>query len=226
MAGGGTIPDIPGCPAFLVWQIGIVCNIYLLGQKKGADSGVRGKVASASARLASQLVRKSGPGVVVLAGDRVEVMRWGFHRSFNAAINNARSDKLATGMWSEAFRDRRCVIPVTAFYEWGPGAAGRKQAYEFRATDGDYMWMAALWEPGGEIGPCFTMVTTDAPALMTTIHDRMPAVLRPDEVKGFLAGDNVWNFTPFGGNLVVAPCASPLKSMHGDGGDGGQPELF
>jgi putative SOS response-associated peptidase YedK len=223
LAGGRTIPDIPGCPAFLVWQIGIVCNIYLLGQKKGADNGVRGKVASASATLASQLVRKSDPGVVVLAGDRVEVMRWGFHRSFNAAINNARSDKLATGMWSEAFRDRRCVIPVSAFYEWGPGASGRKRAYAFSAPDGECMWMAGLWEPGGETGPCYTMVTTAAPPLMASIHDRMPAVLHPDEVTGFLAGDNVWNFQPFGGDLVVEPCASPLKTPRGDGG---QRELF
>jgi putative SOS response-associated peptidase YedK len=83
--------------------------------------------------------------------------------------------------------------------------------------------MAGLWEPGGEIGPCFTMVTTAAPPLMASIHDRMPAVLHPDEMKGFLAGDNVWNFHPYGGDLLVAPCASPLKNPRGDGGHG---ELF
>jgi len=200
-----------------------MCNIYLLGRKKDADKGVRGKVSAAAGRLMSPHVRKSDPGVVVLAGDRVEIMRWGFLRTFNAAINNARSDKLATGMWAEAFRDRRCVIPVTAFYEWGPGAAGRKQAYAFSAPDYDYLWVAGLWEPGGETGPCYTMVTTAAPPVMAPIHDRMPAVLRPDEVEGFLAGENVWNFEPFGGDLVVTPCASPLKGARG--GDG-QPELF
>jgi len=63
----------------------------------------------------------------------------------------------------------------------------------------------------------------DALPLMAPNHDRMPAVLRPDEVEGFLAGENVWNFEPFGGDLVVTPCASPLKGARG--GDG-QPELF
>jgi putative SOS response-associated peptidase YedK len=42
-------------------------------------------------------------------------MRWGFHRDFNPAINNARSDKLEGGMWKEAFHVRRCVIPMSLF---------------------------------------------------------------------------------------------------------------
>lgn len=76
---------------------------------------------TAAAKLVSDLVRKSDPGVVVRANGTAEVMRWGFPREFNPAINNARSDKLEGGMWREAFRERRCVIPMSAFFEWGPG---------------------------------------------------------------------------------------------------------
>ncbi len=108
-------------------QIDPMCNTYLISTKKGA--GVRGKVSEVAGQLASALVRKTDPGIVVLANERVEIMRWGFARHFNPAINNARSDKLGSGMWAEAFRERRCVIPMSAFYEWGPGVAGRKQAY-------------------------------------------------------------------------------------------------
>ena len=148
---GRSIPVNPLPGSTPLANVDHVCNIYLLGQKKDSNKGVRGKVASASARLASQLVRKSDPGVVVLAGERVEIMRWGFHRTFNAAINNARSDKLATGMWAEAFRDRRCVIPVSVFYEWGTGVGGRKQAYGFRSPEDDYLWVAGMWETGWEL---------------------------------------------------------------------------
>ena len=58
---------------------------------------------------------------------------------------------------------------------------------------------------------------------MAAIHSRMPAVLRPDEVRGFLDGAIHWNFLPYAGALVVVPCASPLKNA-----DGGatQQELF
>ena len=54
----------------------------------------------------------------------VEIMRWGFHRPFNPLINNARSDKLEAGMWADTSRERRCVIPMTLFYEWGLARAG------------------------------------------------------------------------------------------------------
>ena len=46
---------------------------------------------------------KSDPGAVARTDGRVEVIRWGFHRSFNPSINNARSDKLEAGMWQDAF---------------------------------------------------------------------------------------------------------------------------
>jgi len=189
-----------------------MCNIYRISPKRSTDKGVRGKVASAAGKLANSLVRISDPGVVLLADERVEFMRWGFARSFNPAINNARSDKLESDMWAEAFRERHCVIPVSAFYDWGPGDGGRKQAYEFHDPDDDYLWIAGLWEPGeGDLGFCYSMVTTAASPVMAPIHDRMPAVLRADDVPVFLDLETPWVFRPFDGPLAVTPCESPLK---------------
>jgi putative SOS response-associated peptidase YedK len=186
-----------------------MCNTYVARPKRGAQ-GLAQRVSEATTRLASELVRKSDPGVVVRADGRAELMRWGFHREFNPAINNARSDKLEGGMWREAFHERRCVIPMTLFYEWGPGVGGRKQANEFRDPDDDFLWAAGIWEENQELGPCYTMVTTAAPPLMSPIHDRMPALLRPEEMAEYLAGGGHWNFQPFAGSLVVTPCESPL----------------
>jgi len=194
-----------------------MCNSYRITPRQRADKGVRAKVSAAAGKLASCLVRPSDPGIVVLANEQVEIMRWGFHRSFNPAVNNARSDKLESGMWAAAYRGRRCVIPVSVFYEWGPGAGGRKQAHEFGTSDDDFLWIAGLWEPGGELGPCYTMVTTEASPLLAAIHSRMPAVLRPDEVRGFLEGGGHWRFLPYGGTLVVTPCASPLVKPRDEG---------
>jgi putative SOS response-associated peptidase YedK len=189
-----------------------MCNIYRVSTKKGTSQGVRGKIAAAVGKLSAAQVRISDPGVVVLADERVEIMRWGFARHFNPAINNARSDKLESGMWAEAFRARRCVIPVSAFYEWGPGAGVRKQAYEFHDPEDDYLWISGLWEPGeGDLGFYYSMVTTEASPLMAPIHARMPAVLRAEEVPAFLDLSNPWEFRPFAGPLAVAPCESPLK---------------
>jgi putative SOS response-associated peptidase YedK len=200
-----------------------VCNTYVICPKRGAK-GLAQRVSEATARLASELVRKSDPGVVVRADGRVELMRWGFHREFNPSINNARADKLEGGMWRDAFQERRCVIPMSLFYEWGLGVSGRKQAHEFREPDDDYLWAAGIWETNPELGPCYTMVTTAASPLMSPIHDRMPALLRPEEMAEWLAGNGRWDFQPFTGALVVKPCESPLAKRKGE--DSRQGELF
>lgn len=56
--------------------------------------------------------------------------------------------------------------------------------------------------------------------LMAPIHDRMPALLRPEEMTEYMAGGSRWDFQPFTGNLVVTPCESPLAadSYWGHGG--------
>ncbi len=202
-----------------------MCNTYVIRPKRGAQ-GLAQRVSEATAKLASELVRKSDPGVVMRADGRVEIMRWGFHREFNPAINNARSDKLEAGMWKEAFHDRRCVIPMTLFYEWGPGlggGSGKKQEHEFHDPDDGYLWVAGVWEENGELGPCYSMVTTTASPLMAPIHARMPALLRPEEMAEFLAGIGHWNFQPYTGPLAVTPCESPLVKLKA--GDT-QQELF
>lgn len=199
-----------------------MCNTYVIRPKRGAQ-GLAQRISDATTKLANSLVRKSDPGVVVRADGRVEVIRWGFHRTFNPSINNARSNKLEGGMWKEAFHERRCVIPMSLFYEWGPGVGGRKQAHEFHDPDDDWLWAAGVWEPHSELGPCYSMVTTAASPLMSPIHDRMPALLRAEEMQEFLAGSEHWDFQPFGGSLVVTPCESPQVRRRNEGQ---QQELF
>ena len=54
------------------------------------------------------------------------------------------------------------------------------------------------------------LVTTASSPLMSPIHDRMPALLRPEEMQEWLTGSGRWDFQPFSGPLLVAPCESPL----------------
>jgi hypothetical protein len=52
---------------------------------------------------------------------------------------------------------------------------------------------------------------------MVAIHDRMPALLRPEEMTEWLAENGRWDFQPFDGPLVVEPCDSPLARRAGVG---------
>lgn len=209
---------ISRCLPWPLWHIRSMCNTYRIKPKRGAE-GLARRVGEAAA-LVSDLVRKSDKAPAVRADGRVELMRWGFHRDFNPSINNARSDKLEGGMWRDAFDERRCVIPMSLFYEWGPlrtGFGGKKQAHEIRDPDGDYLWAAGIWEAHPDYGPCCSMITTGASPLMAPVHDRMPALLRPAEMQEWLAGSGKWEFQPFAGRLVLTPCASPLAKPSGGG---------
>lgn len=189
-----------------------MCNAYRIEPKRAAVAALEIDVSERAGRLPSPLVRRGGRGLAValgIEGPEAVEMRWGYHRSFSDAINNARSDKLGSLMWAESLRERRCLIPVSAFYEWGEGSGGRKQAYEFRGQD-DWMWMAGLFENSEEHGPCYTMITTDASERVAPIHDRMPAILKWNEALAFLK-DGLDGLPPYEGALRIAACESPLR---------------
>jgi len=115
------------------------------------------------------------------------VSKWGLVNSWetdakNAAKHiNARAESLATNRtFREAFRKRRCIVPVDGFYEWAGDRKGR-QPFWFHRPGGELLRLAGLyewWRPQpGQWQSTFTIVTTDSNALIGRIHDRMPAIL-------------------------------------------------
>lgn len=103
-------------------------------------------------------------------------------KAIRATANNCRSETMAS-KWPfiEAFRRRRCVIPLTGFTEW-TGPEGRKTAHAITATDHGLLWAAGLWnETVCEDGlvTSYTMVMTDVQPEddMDGFHDRQPVFL-------------------------------------------------
>ena len=77
-----------------------MCNTYTVRPKLSAIAHER-EVNEAVAKLKTSLVRRSAPGVVMLATDGAlhpELMLLGFHRPFSDSINNARSDRFTSPM--------------------------------------------------------------------------------------------------------------------------------
>ncbi len=95
---------------------------------------------------------------------------------------NARAETItASPAFREAFRRRRCIVPVDSFYEWKREGAVR-QPYRVTRTDGLPLALAGLWagwhDPTTEeVQRTFTIVTTTPNAAMADLHDRMPVVL-------------------------------------------------
>ena len=114
------------------------------------------------------------------------IPRWAKDPSIGARMINARAETVATKpAYQSAFRRRRCLIAADGFYEWRQAAAKkRKQPYYVRMEDSRPFAFAGLWEHwegsrGSAIDSC-TVITTGPNELMKPLHDRMPAILRPE----------------------------------------------
>src|SRR5439155_7569289 len=105
---------------------------------------------------------------------------------------NARAETLtASPAFREAFRRRRCVVPVDSFYEWKREGAVR-QPYLVSRADGGPMPIAGLWagwhDPATDaVRRTFTIVTTTPNAALADLHDRMPVVLSDETWTRWLA---------------------------------------
>lgn len=92
----------------------------------------------------------------------------------------------------DAFKERRCLIPASGFYEWRREGKAR-QPYYITAPDGKPLAFAGLydrWRPvEGEPVRSACILTTDANARVREIHDRMPVILSPGQFQEWLSPD-------------------------------------
>jgi putative SOS response-associated peptidase YedK len=115
---------------------------------------------------------------------------WARDASIGAHTINARSESVATKpAFRSAFRARRCLVPVSGFYEWQKTGA-RKQPWFIRPKHAPIFALAGLWErwtpPGEPPLETFTIVTTAANERLAALHDRMPAILAAEEHERWL----------------------------------------
>lgn len=148
-------------------------------------------------------------------GREFVLLRWGLipywakDPSMGARMINARSE---TAPWKPAFRDpfrrRRCIVPASGFYEWQKQGRAR-QPYHVRLRERNLMAIAALWDrwegTGGEPIESCVLLTTEANDLIAPLHDRMPAILSPENYDRWLSPleDDPAVLLPF-----LAPCPS------------------
>jgi putative SOS response-associated peptidase YedK len=110
------------------------------------------------------------------------------------ATFNARAESVTDKpMFRGAFRERRCIIPASGFYEW-TGPKNQRQPHLFTRADGSpVMGFAGLWEGWRDrasnegILSC-TIIVCDANEWMERYHDRMPVILQEKDLDRWLHG--------------------------------------
>lgn len=170
-------------------------------------------------RLLLELVRLRHPGpdnhnaaptetiVVLRLNERDEPelvpMRWwltpywakslgGRYATFNAKAETVET----TPTFREPFRRRRCVVPVSGFYEWVKNAArtsdgASKLPYYIRPHALPGLLLAGVWDrwrdrERGEVIESFAILTSQAAAGLEFVHDRQPVMLSLDDARRWL----------------------------------------
>jgi putative SOS response-associated peptidase YedK len=128
------------------------------------------------------------------------MLRWGLvpfwakDPSIGNRMINARAETVAEKpSFRNAYKQRRCLVLADGFYEWQKGDDG-KTPYFISLADGSPFAFAALWEnwsskESDESLQTTAIITTAANDFMSTLHQRMPVVMRPPQAGRWLDGD-------------------------------------
>lgn len=150
----------------------------------------------------------------------IKLLQWGLipswakDRKVGYRMINARVETVAEkSSFKHALRQRRCLIPMDGYYEWQTNGK-HKQPYRIVAKDQALFTCAGLWEEwrdptSGEIVATYTIITLPANEGLAPIHDRMPAILSPQQEQLWLdneltTSDHLSLISPYPEDLVKA----------------------
>ncbi|WP_075887320.1 SOS response-associated peptidase family protein [Companilactobacillus crustorum] len=127
---------------------------------------------------------------LIIAGDhkvKVVAMKWGFPGFKDGqSIINARSETVRQKkIFADSFMKRRCVYPTTGFFEWNKA----KEKYKFNFNnDPETLFIAGCYNYfDGE--PQSILFTTAPNESMIAVHDRMPLILRKNQINAWIYDD-------------------------------------
>ncbi|MCW5734044.1 MAG: SOS response-associated peptidase [Enhydrobacter sp.] len=133
---------------------------------------------------------------------------------------NARSDRILTApTYRESFKQRRCVVPATGWYEWQKVTAKTKKPFHFAPNSKPFGFAGVydVWKGDGGPGiTSFSIVTTDAAPSTSSYHDRMPVILEEDQFDDWMRSPPeiaAQIMKPYGGAIDVWEVGSDVGNV-------------
>lgn len=135
--------------------------------------------------------------IYIIKNDAIKIASWGLIapwsknstdalRSQSQAIN-ARSESVhEKPTFRSAFRQRRCLVPASGYYEWATelGRYKTKQPVFISRDDNKLLAFAGIFDrwisADGEIRDSVAIITRDAIGDLAKVHNRMPLFLPRD----------------------------------------------
>jgi putative SOS response-associated peptidase YedK len=137
----------------------------------------------------------------------IDTFSWGLvpgyadSRRGAARLINARSETVEhSPAFRTSYRDRRCILPADAFYEWrrrrdpATGRTRRSEPFAIRLVSGAPMAFAGIWSPWtdtqtGEHMKTVSILTGAPNEMVAAVHDRMPILLDAADWQTWLSAD-------------------------------------
>jgi len=152
--------------------------------------------------------------------DHMQFYKWGLvpywakEEKIGSKMINARIETITEKpAFRQAIQKRRCIVPFDGFYEWKKRGK-QKIPYLISRKDDQTFAIAGIWEtwktPSGPLLHTFSVLTQTPNALMAEIHDRMPAILLPEQ-------ESIWLDEEISGEEVIkiiAPYPDHLLKAH------------
>jgi len=140
---------------------------------------------------------ESAPVVRIKVDKReLVVLRWGWGKMKVTPREwiNAQAEKVATPPYRESFRLRRCLIPVSGYYEWRKMPSGRRAPHWLGMKDRSPFALGGLWKEitnakTGELQDAYLVITCAPNELTAQVHDRMPLIIDPANYDRWLSAD-------------------------------------
>jgi putative SOS response-associated peptidase YedK len=139
------------------------------------------------------VVRDDGQGLATAPMRWWLTPYWAKEVATRYSMFNARSESVARSpAFREPLRRRRCVVPISGFYEW-QRANARKLPFYITPAQGAGMLLAGVWDrwrnpANDEVLESFAVLTTAAHPTMRFVHDRQPVMLAIHEAHHWLDG--------------------------------------
>lgn len=135
--------------------------------------------------------------IYIIKNEAIKIASWGLIAPWSKNLSDAlRSQSQAINARSEsvdekptfrnAFRQRRCLVPASGYYEWATelGRYKTKQPVFISRDDDKLLAFAGIFDrwisPEGEIRDSVSIITRDAIGDLAKVHNRMPLFLPRD----------------------------------------------
>ena len=142
---------------------------------------------------------------------------WSKGPSTRYAMFNARSETAhKSPAFREPFKKRRCVVPVSGFYEW-TRQHNQKLPYYLKPHEDAGLLLAGLWDrwsdpESDDVVESFTVLTVPAAPAMAFVHKRQPLMLSIEDARRWMDPTDADFESLIGSALPVAMDAVPVST--------------